>query len=173
MEKVCTKCGVLKDESEFSAQRDKRRANCKACQAAYKREYLDRTRPDRRPYVLHATDESRKESARESVRMWKQRNPEKALAMRRVAKRNRKVKLRGNIGRHTHKQVQELHAKQKYRCAICKCDTSKDRHVDHIVPLAAGGTNYIENLQILCPTCNIEKSAKDPVLFMQEKGFLL
>jgi len=35
-------------------------------------------------------------------------------------------------------------------------------HVDHIVPLAQGGTNDITNFQALCPKCNLSKGAKMP-----------
>ena len=33
-------------------------------------------------------------------------------------------------------------------------------HVDHIKPLAHGGSNDITNFQALCPKCNLSKSAK-------------
>ena len=42
-----------------------------------------------------------------------------------------------------------------------------------IKPLARGGTNQRTNLQLLCPPCNLSKSAKDPIDFMQSRGFLL
>lgn len=29
------------------------------------------------------------------------------------------------------------------------------------------------NLQLLCPTCNQQKNAHDPIDFMQSRGFLL
>lgn len=33
-------------------------------------------------------------------------------------------------------------------------------HIDHIVPLARGGTNDSANLQLLCETCNLRKGSK-------------
>ena len=48
---------------------------------------------------------------------------------------------------------------------ICmKCGqrvSEKNFHVDHIVPLAAGGDEWdLNNLELSCPGCNIAKAAK-------------
>jgi hypothetical protein len=42
-----------------------------------------------------------------------------------------------------------------YRCR--RCGGWLDLHVDHIVPVARGGTDDLENLQTLCRDCNIKK----------------
>jgi len=41
------------------------------------------------------------------------------------------------------------------------------------MPLALGGANADDNIQLLRSTCNQQKHAKHPVDFMQQKGFLL
>ena len=48
--------------------------------------------------------------------------------------------------------------KFRYRCADCGA-TNKETtlHIDHIKPLARGGTNHISNLQVLCERCNLVK----------------
>jgi 5-methylcytosine-specific restriction endonuclease McrA len=33
-------------------------------------------------------------------------------------------------------------------------------HVDHVVPLARGGTHTRDNLATACPSCNISKGTK-------------
>jgi hypothetical protein len=44
------------------------------------------------------------------------------------------------------------------RCA--RCGSAEDLSIDHIVPLAAGGTHDLDNLQVLCRSCNSSKGAK-------------
>ena len=43
------------------------------------------------------------------------------------------------------------------RCA--ECGSSFDIQYDHVIPLALGGANTVENLQILCAPCNQAKGA--------------
>lgn len=62
---------------------------------------------------------------------------------------------------------------QRGKCAICRCLIKSGYHVDHIQPISKGGTNGKDNIQLLCPTCNLTKNASDPIDFMQSRGFLL
>ena len=100
---------------------------------------------------------------------WRKANPEK----NRAKSRNRRALIRGAEGSHTANDVAALLKLQKSKCACCKCDISKKHHVDHIDALVNGGSNDRLNLQLLCPTCNLQKHAKHPVDFMQERGYLL
>ena len=40
-------------------------------------------------------------------------------------------------------------------------ELNADPHIDHIVPLARGGTNDLVNLQLLCAECNQKKYTND------------
>ena len=43
----------------------------------------------------------------------------------------------------------------------CKqCGSTDNLVIDHLIPLARGGTNDLDNLQILCKSCNRKKAAK-------------
>lgn len=46
------------------------------------------------------------------------------------------------------------------QCQICGATT--DLTIDHIVSLARGGSDEIDNLQTLCSPCNRRKGAKMP-----------
>lgn len=83
-------------------------------------------------------------------------------------RRRTRKKLAG--GFHTEKDIAALWLLQDGRCAV---NTSHDLndlgfHVDHWMPLALGGTNSVGNLRLLCPTCNLRKSKKDPADFLLE-----
>jgi len=58
-----------------------------------------------------------------------------------------------------------LFLKRKGTCASCylKIDAGKAWDIDHILPLALGGTNEPENLQILCKPCHQSKTYKSDI----------
>ena len=56
------------------------------------------------------------------------------------------------IPAHTRKLV---FIRDKYRCV--KCGSKKNLEIDHVVPLARGGSSRLENLQLLCRDCNRRK----------------
>ena len=74
-----------------------------------------------------------------------------------------KVVSRTNILRRTDIAVPKnyrenkhvLFGQQEGRCGGCKMDFPfKIFEVDHVIPSSKGGTNHLENLQLLCPHCN-------------------
>lgn len=109
------------------------------------------------------------------ARRWQEANPEKAQDSRLVSDRNRRARRRGSSDTHTKEDVAEILRRQKFRCAECGASVRKttERHVDHIMPLSRGGSNGKQNLQVLCPPCNLRKAAKHPIDFARERGRLL
>ncbi|TIL38607.1 MAG: HNH endonuclease [Mesorhizobium sp.] len=83
--------------------------------------------------------------------------------------------MRGNEGTHTARDVANIARRQKYKCAECGISIKGKgkQQVDHIMPIALGGSNWPANLQILCAACNQMKNAKHPIDFAQLKGRLL
>lgn len=46
-----------------------------------------------------------------------------------------------------------------FRCASCR-NTSNDLQIDHVVPVSKDGSNDLDNLQLLCRSCNSLKGAR-------------
>lgn len=127
--------------------------------------------------------ETRREEKRAYARAYRAENPEKVKAAidawyaanpdaMRIKRNNRRARLAS--GKVSRGIVKKLMALQKGKCTACKCSLSKSgHHLDHIMPLAKGGANTDDNVQLLCPPCNLDKNAKHPVDWAQERGRLL
>ena len=92
-----------------------------------------------------------------------------------IVKRNSNHKRRTltKDGDVTTQQLKELYSTVK-NCYWCNTKLNKNNtHLDHIMPLSKGGEHTISNIVISCPTCNLEKHAKDPYEFALTKGRLL
>jgi len=59
----------------------------------------------------------------------------------------------------TEEMRREVIRRDGRRCARCG-STSAVFHIDHIVPFALGGACAVDNLQVLCETCNLAKGAR-------------
>ena len=79
----------------------------------------------------------------------------------------------GAKGSHTYNDIENILIFQKNKCVICKVSIKKKYHVDHVIPLSRGGSNDKDNIQLLCPSCNMSKGAKEQTTFIQERGYLI
>lgn len=183
--RFCSICSVPKPLAAF----DRNRTQCTACRkrAQYARKRKRMAEDPAYAAAVRAKDAAaakRQRAANPEVyrRIWresKRRNPsgwDKTPAgriARQLSERARRKKMGGRgrvaLGRHSMALL-EL---QRWRCAACGADLRKGKHLDHVVPIAAGGKNEAGNLQWLCPPCNVSKGARPWPEFMQSRGFLL
>jgi len=52
-------------------------------------------------------------------------------------------------------------------CRYCGSD-EEPLHIDHIISRKRGGTHDLENLQVLCKSCNLRKSSKEEGVFLAQ-----
>jgi 5-methylcytosine-specific restriction endonuclease McrA len=54
---------------------------------------------------------------------------------------------------------------------ICRyCGSDEQVQVDHIISRKHGGTHDMDNLQVLCRSCNLRKSSKDEGSFLAQSA---
>ena len=184
-EKTCTKCGVTQGVNQFTSdkgKRDGRSNHCRSCRSIAKTEYRAKNR-EKEVARSTAWQLANKERASEIHAAWRARNPEKVIAKALdwqaknyektiVYGQNRRARVRGG-GKLSPDISFKLMKLQRGKCACCCLPLGDDYHLDHIMPLALGGTNTDDNIQLLHAKCNLQKHAKHPVEFMQSKGKLL
>jgi len=111
--------------------------------------------------------EKHKEEIKAAVAEYRRQNPDKIRALEHSRRGREKS------GRLSQNIVETLFKKQKGLCVCCHAKLGDDFHLDHIFPLALGGTNTDDNVQLLKSKCNLQKNAKHPIDFMRERGYLL
>jgi len=79
---------------------------------------------------------------------------------RRAHKKRRRIAKKGINGSHTLTDMKFLYKYQQGKCACCNKEILfNELTEDHIIPLSWGGSNYRQNIQLLCMTCNSSKGA--------------
>jgi 5-methylcytosine-specific restriction endonuclease McrA len=102
------------------------------------------------------------EAALEYQRIYRAEHPEKVRDNARAAYHRRRARKLAVGGTFTAADIQLQYASQNGKCWWCGCNVKDDFHVDHVIPLARGGSNNPENLVISCAPCNLSKGAKLP-----------
>lgn len=185
--KRCRKYASHKEKLRVYRERDREGHNRK--RSEWRSANLEKARASARKWAQNNKEKMRlcgrtKEQDRERAKLRRMLNPE---AIRKIARRSWKKNIEANRARRkantarrraapgcfTKEDVISIRAAQKGKCAICRVSLGRSYHVDHIVPIAKGGTHNRRNLQLLCAPCNIAKGAKVPEEFMRTRGYLL
>lgn len=146
---VCHKCG-----SDIKYSRDK---SCVLCHNNYRKQrYQENKEHELKINAKWRYDNPEYYKDRsEYNKQWKKQNPEKTTAIH----QNRRAREQNAEGNFTDREWAELCNQYGNKCLCCLRDNVK-LTPDHITPLAKGGTNYIENIQPLCVSCNCKKYTK-------------
>lgn len=79
--------------------------------------------------------------------------PEKPV----TPKVNKTPDVRAELQRKYHETFVKLGRRDGFFCQMCG-DSGGDLQIDHVHPVSKGGTNDLDNLQLLCAACNLAKS---------------
>lgn len=169
--------GVLKHKAYEREYRHDHKSEREEYMSAYNKSYrLNPTHLEREKETHKKHTESNEKA---SVR-WRQLHPNRACEIRSAAterwrrshpeayrtyKRNRSAAQAGAEGAFTLVEWESKLSEFDSRCAYCgvqAVDTPEGRLTpDHIVPIARGGENTINNVVPACSLCNSKKGVKD------------
>lgn len=172
--KPCTRCGT----SEWYDS-----GRCKKCTQASNRRWEDanpekrreqgrrwrKANPDKSRANTRKWHKENPDKIREIYRSWCEKNPEKRLAINRQWQKNNPENARARSHRYrtskseaggsfTASEWKALKKQYGGRCACCGQKTKLT--ADHVVPVIAGGSSDISNIQPLCKSCNSSKRDK-------------
>jgi 5-methylcytosine-specific restriction endonuclease McrA len=166
--KRCARCRWWrKTPAEFAKQRftaDRLHPWCRSCMA----DYGARWRAANLDYKARYRA-ANPEAHRAHNRRWSAAHPEHEKATR----HRRRARVLGAPGSHTVADLKKLKARQK-RCCYCGGPFTKDSQatLDHVIALAAGGSNELSNLTLAHGPCNSAKGVRrfNPIT---QQGILL
>lgn len=186
----CKECAKTEGAAWYVANSERKRLSCAKYYAENlekRREYAaqyyiknaEKKREYYREYYLKNAERKREYSAkwyaenkeRHSVvgAKWNSNNQEK----RRAHSNNRRARKQHGCGKLSNGIANKLYTLQGGKCVCCGKPLGDNYHLDHIMPLALGGPNTDDNMQLLRAECNQQKHAKHPIDFMQQRGYLL
>ena len=145
----CDYCGKENEEQASRYKRKDRHFCNMDCYSSFRKEKLSFTEQ-------HAYRGIR--SKGKSKQVYHQRYVAKKPHVIAHLKARRYAREKGAAGNHTLKDWEKLKEKCRNRCV--HCGEEKPLTKDHIVPLSEGGSDYINNIQPLCRSCNSKKWKK-------------
>ena len=172
--KTCTKCKETKATTEFykhKGNKDGLQYNCKCCQSAASAAWDNANKAQRaaRNAAWYTANPERVAAYKAG---WRKANPERVAAYSakwQKANPDHRAALYGKthavarspLGHGCIPEDFDIHATIPIYAESRKLssETGELHHVDHIIPLAAGGLHVASNLQVLTASENIAKGA--------------
>jgi 5-methylcytosine-specific restriction endonuclease McrA len=170
--KFCAKCNC--DTDRYATGRCKRclTENTKAWRLAN----TEQVKATKKTYYL-----ANSEFLKASFKAWRLANNERSNAysaafakanpqQTRINNQNYKARALKNGGVLSKGLIAKLFALQDGKCACCDQPLGSNYHLDHIMPIALGGPNTDDNIQLLLARCNLQKGSKHPVEFIKQRN---
>lgn len=171
--KTCKSCAEEKDASFFyvdRASKDGLQRSCKDCKSAYQKKWFQENKDKVNAYNMkryYSESPEQRAKRKADALKWNHNNLDKRRKIvaesaarnpetRRQKEHLRRARLRGNGVFHVSKK--EIKTILSKPCFLC--ESKNNIVIDHIIPIAKGGTHSIGNLQPLCDKCNSRKNSK-------------
>ena len=132
---------------------------CLASTAAWQDANRDKVRQAQRRWREHNKEKQQAATAR-----WAYEHPDKV----RQRTNRRRARKTGAIGFYSVDQLRARAEVYGFMCAYCR--SAPAQCMDHVIPLARGGTNWPSNHRPACNACNSSKGAKLPSEWLPTKG---
>lgn len=195
--KTCTKCGIEKSFDEFSADNrgktPRYQPKCKTCNKAYyesKRERVKARVKQRywdnhevvlaRQRELKSTPEAKVKKAL-SDKKYSAKNKEKIAEYRSRYWREHKAE---RLAYYHSWRAKQLGVKDTLTAAEIShlidtqescfyCQSSKKLTIEHIKTMTKGGDNTLENVTLVCHSCNESKKNKEVEVWLAAKNYII
>jgi 5-methylcytosine-specific restriction endonuclease McrA len=165
----CYECGAVRESNRRGRCTDcatkAQRAYQKSYYAAWKAQNLDRWRQYQQAYYLAnreekiayatARNQQHREASNAAIRRWKQANRDKVTDY----ENRRRARLLENPYEPIERQ--SVFDRDGWRCHLCGGEvTREDVSIDHLLPLARGGSHTYENVATAHYRCNVTRGAR-------------
>jgi 5-methylcytosine-specific restriction endonuclease McrA len=142
------------DATRRAANREKINIRARLRYAANREKAHARQRPWR---------EANRDVTRKAAREWNKTPAGRASKI--AVRHNRRAAIKGTIGSATKEQIASLMQRATH-CCYCgsRFTKSRPKTLEHVIPLARGGSNELSNLSVACRSCNSAKGDRITML---------
>jgi 5-methylcytosine-specific restriction endonuclease McrA len=147
---------------------------------AASREWAEK-HPEKSRAIKHKWASTNRDKIRIKDFNWRGANQDKVI----IYSHNRRARINGNGGRLPANVEKILFERQGGLCFYCQTELYESRafyylgvrihertkpHIEHLIPISPPhcGPNTIENVVLACPKCNLKKSAKTAIEFVND-----
>lgn len=163
-ETACNECARIKaakwyvenHERGLETRRKYYTENTEFCIASSKQWRLDN--PEQKAANDRQWREANPERKASNDRQWVLANREASRKYKLIYQRKRLAIIKASGWVMTDEFVNAMKIAQNNECNLCKTDITLKYHTDHIHPLSRDGKHTPQNIQVLCPLCNLRKS---------------
>lgn len=105
-----------------------------------------------------------RESEKAQARIEYRRKRQYYLLLGCKASIKRRAVLQNTEGEFHPADIEQIFIEQQGHCMYCGCELTRhiprSVHIDHIIPISRGGSNWPNNLALACQSCNLSKADK-------------